>query len=110
MGKGDRNCSGHAHLLITEGHIVGWGWLLVGTRQPAPQRLKENMNKQIIEALLTEREGYVRRNLPDRVKQVDEALRHAGYTADKPATVETATADPVAERAAKPVTRKRAIG
>lgn len=109
MGKGVWHCAGHAHLLSTEGCIVGWGWLFVGTRQPTPQRLKEHMNKQIIEALLTEREGYVRRNLPDRVKQVDEALRHAGYTAAS-APVETATAEPVAERAAKPATRKRAIG
>lgn len=65
------------------------------------------MNTQIIEALLIEREGYVRRNLPDRVKQVDEALRNAGYTKTS-APVETATAEPVVERAAKPATRKRA--
>lgn len=80
----------------------------IGTRQPASQPLKENMNNQLIQALLIEREGYVRRNLPERVKQVDEALRAAGYT--KTSTpVETATAEPVAERAAKPSTRKRAI-
>lgn len=65
------------------------------------------MNTQIIEALLIEREGYVRRNLPDRVKQVDDALRHAGYTKTN-APVETATAEPVVERASKPATRKRA--
>ena len=65
------------------------------------------MNTQIIEALLIEREGYVRRNLPDRVKQVDDALRHAGYTKTT-ASVETATAEPVVERASKPATRKRA--
>lgn len=65
------------------------------------------MNNQIIEALLIEREGYVRRNLPDRVKQVDVALRDAGYT--KISTpVDTATAEPKVERAAKPATRKRA--
>lgn len=65
------------------------------------------MDTKIIEALLIEREGYVRRNLPERVKQVDDALRAAGYT--KTTTpIETATAEPVIERAAKPATRKRA--
>lgn len=65
------------------------------------------MNTQLIDALLIEREGYVRRNLPDRVKQVDQALRDAGYSKTI-APVETATAEPVVERAAKPATRKRA--
>lgn len=65
------------------------------------------MNTQLIDALLIEREGYVRRNLPDRVKQVDIALRDAGYTKTS-APIETATAEPVVERAAKPATRKRA--
>jgi hypothetical protein len=69
--------------------------------------LKENMNTQLIESLLIEREGYLRRNLPDRVKQVDIALRDAGYTKTS-APIETATAEPVVERAAKPATRKRA--
>jgi hypothetical protein len=69
--------------------------------------LKENMNTQLIDALLIEREGYVRRNLPDRVKQVDVALRDAGYTKTS-APIETATAEPMVERAAKPATRKRA--
>lgn len=81
--------------------------MFVGTQQPALQLLKENMNTQLIDALLIEREGYVRRNLPDRVKQVDQALRDAGYTKTS-APVETATAEPVVERAAKPATRKRA--
>lgn len=80
----------------------------IETRQPTSQPLKENMNNQLIEALLIERQGYVRRNLPDRVKQVDEALRAAGYTKAS-APVETATAEPVTERASKPSTRKRAI-
>jgi hypothetical protein len=65
------------------------------------------MNTQLIDALLIEREGYVRRNLPDRVKQVDIALRDAGYTKTS-APIETATAEPMVERAAKPATRKRA--
>ena len=65
------------------------------------------MNTHLIESLLIEREGYARRNLPDRVKQVDIALRDAGYTKTS-APIETATAEPVVERAAKPATRKRA--
>jgi hypothetical protein len=69
--------------------------------------LKENMNTHLIDSLLIEREGYLRRNLPDRVKQVDIALRDAGYTKTS-APIETATAEPVVERAAKPATRKRA--
>jgi len=81
--------------------------LFVGTQQPALQLLKETMNTQLIDALLIEREGYVRRNLPDRVKQVDAALRDAGYTKTS-APIETATAEPVVERASKPATRKRA--
>ena len=81
--------------------------MFVQTRQPAPSPLKENMNTQLIDALLIEREGYVRRNLPDRVKQVDIALRDAGYTKTSAPIVETATAEPVVERAAKPSTRKR---
>jgi hypothetical protein len=32
-----------------------------------------------IEALLVERAGYVKRNLNDRVKQVDESLAELGY-------------------------------
>lgn len=64
------------------------------------------MDTKLIEALLIEREGYVRRNLPERIKAVDEALRNAGYTKTS-APVETATAEPVVERASKPATRKR---
>lgn len=64
------------------------------------------MDTQLIEALLLEREGYVRRNLPDRVKQVDEALRAAGYKSAS-AKVETATAEPEVETASKPAPKKR---
>lgn len=60
------------------------------------------MNHQI-ESLLIEREGYVRRGLKDRVTQVDDALAALGYK-----STETATAEPRAERAAKPAPRKRA--
>jgi hypothetical protein len=64
------------------------------------------MNTKLIEALLLEREGYLRRNLPDRVKAVDAELSAAGYKKAAPA-VETATADPVVEQASKPAARKR---
>ena len=64
-----------------------------------------SMNKQI-DALLFEREGYLRRGLKDRVKAVDAALRELGfdhkYMTDE---VETAAVEPVAERA----TRKAAL-
>ena len=32
-----------------------------------------------IDALLQERAGYVKRNLPERVKSVDDALRRLGF-------------------------------
>jgi hypothetical protein len=66
-----------------------------------------NMNKQI-EALLIEREGYVRRGLKDRVKAVDTSLRELGfdhkYMADE---IETAAVEPVAERATRKAASKR---
>ena len=65
------------------------------------------MNDQLIEALLIERAGYVQRGLKDRVRQVDEQLHLAGYKSAAP-VVETATAEPVIETAARPVVRKRA--
>jgi hypothetical protein len=37
-------------------------------------------NQRMIAALLREREGYVRRGLDDRVRQVDEQLEHHGYS------------------------------
>ena len=61
--------------------------------------------KQQIEALLTERAGYVLRKLPARVAAVDEALRALGYK-DAP-KVETASVDTEAERAAAPKRTKR---
>jgi hypothetical protein len=64
------------------------------------------MNTRLIEALLAEREGYVRRNLQDRIKQVDAELSAAGYK-KAASTVETATAEPTTEMASKPATRKR---
>ncbi len=66
------------------------------------------MNKQI-EALLEERRGYVARNLPARIKAVDDALRELGYE-NKHMTKETATAEPVEERAVIEPAPKRKRG
>jgi hypothetical protein len=63
------------------------------------------MNKHI-EALLFERTGYEKRNLPNRVKAVDEALRELGFD-HKYMTKETATALPDEERAVAPAAVKR---
>lgn len=40
-------------------------------------------NKNMIAALLRERDGYVRQGLEDRVRQVDEQLEHHGYKPEK---------------------------
>jgi hypothetical protein len=68
-----------------------------------------DMNKQI-DALLFEREGYLRRGLKDRVKAVDAALRELGfdhkYMTDE---VETAAVEPVAERATRKAASKRKV-
>lgn len=64
-----------------------------------------SMNKQI-EALLVEREGYVRRGLKDRVKACDTVLDALGYKA-KAIEVETAAVEPVAERATRKAAPKR---
>ena len=66
------------------------------------------MNKQI-EALLIERMGYERRGLNDRVKAVDASLRELGFEhkyLSEPA-IETATIEPVAERATRKAAPKR---
>ena len=63
------------------------------------------MNKHI-EALLIERAGYEKRNLPNRVKAVDEALRELDFD-HKYMTKETATALPDEERAVAPAATKR---
>ncbi len=66
-----------------------------------------NMNKHI-EALLIEREGYVRRGLKDRVKAVDASLRELDfdhkYMTDE---IETASVELVAERAVVKAAKKR---
>lgn len=44
-----------------------------------------------VEALLHEREGYVRRGLTNRVAQVDAALAKLGFGVQEPSEVETVT-------------------
>lgn len=62
----------------------------------------------IIEALLIERAGYVRRNLPSRVAAVDAALRELDFDHKyMTAAVETATAEPQTERTTEAKTRRR---
>jgi hypothetical protein len=56
------------------------------------------MNKQI-DALLQERAGYVRRNLPKRVESVDAALRELGFDHKYMPEVEVASVKPVVETA-----------
>lgn len=65
--------------------------------------------KQYIEALLVERAGYVQRGLTHRVKAVDEALRDAGYESKGSVQkeIETATIEPVMERAVRKAAPKR---
>ena len=67
-----------------------------------------NMNKQI-EALLVERLGYERRGLKDRVKGVDAALRELGFEHKYLINpeIETASIEPVAERATRKAVSKR---
>jgi hypothetical protein len=63
------------------------------------------MNKQI-EALLIEREGYVRRGLKDRVSAVDSVLNALGYKSKAP-EVETASIEPTTERTVRKAASKR---
>lgn len=68
-------------------------------------------NSSLIDALLTERAGYVQRGLKDRVAQIDACLRDLGYESKQASTpVETATAVPQVETAALPKTRTRKKG
>ena len=63
---------------------------------------------QNIESLLVERAGYERRKLSDRVKQVDAALRELGFDhkyMDEP-QIETATIEPLTERAVRKAVKK----
>lgn len=70
------------------------------TRSPSSNG--DNMSQQDIEALLIEREGYLKRGLKDRVKQVDEALKNLGHK-----VAETASVHPDAERAMRAPTAKQ---
>ena len=64
--------------------------------------------KNHVEALLVERAGYERRGLKDRVKAVDAVLRELDfdhkYMSDE---VETASIEPVVERAVVKAAKKR---
>jgi hypothetical protein len=62
--------------------------------------------KNQIEALLIERAGYEMRGLKDRVKACDEVLRALGHSS-KTQEIETATIEPVAERATRKAAPKR---
>jgi len=55
------------------------------------------MNKQI-DALLTERAGYERRGLKDRVEAVDAALRELGFDNKYMPEVEVASVEPEVEK------------
>ena len=61
----------------------------------------------LIEALLQEREGYVRRKLAPRVAQVDAILTTLGYHISK---TEVAAVEADVEHAAAPKRTKRTIG
>jgi hypothetical protein len=58
--------------------------------------------KNQIESLLAEKDGYLRRGLKDRAKQVDDVLASLGV-----AVKEVATTEPEAERAVTPRATKR---
>ncbi len=69
-------------------------------RKAAAESGKKNPNQQILDALKSEREGYVTRGLDARVKQVDAQIKHYGGTApaaqsaaDKKAEAEKAEAE-----------------
>lgn len=67
------------------------------------------MNQDTINALLTERAGYVLRKLPARVAAVDAALAALGYKTNAAPKVETASVEADAERAAAKPRTKRTI-
>ena len=53
---------------------------------------------KMIDALLTERAGYERRGLKDRVKAVDAALRELGFDNKYIPEVEVASVEPEVEK------------
>jgi len=66
------------------------------------------MNKQI-DALLQEREGYAKRNLPKRVEAVDVALRELGFEHKYLTNIESASVSIDVETTTrkKPTKRKK---
>jgi len=68
-------------------------------------------HSSLIDALLTERAGYVQRGLKDRVAQIDACLRDLGHLSKpQPTPVETAVAEPQVETASLSKTRIRKKG
>jgi hypothetical protein len=75
------------------------------------------MSESIVQALLTEREGYLQRGRTDRVAAVDKELAFYGIAVSKPtkiehaaAPVEVAAVEVETERAVvKPAARKRKV-
>jgi hypothetical protein len=65
----------------------------------------QNDTRSTVQMLLIERIGYQRRGLTDRVKQIDDLLARLG----EDVSIETATAEPQIETAArkKPLRRKK---
>jgi hypothetical protein len=53
---------------------------------------------KMIDALLTERAGYERRGLKDRVKAVDAALRELGFDNKYVPEIEVASVEPEVEK------------
>jgi hypothetical protein len=75
------------------------------------------MSESIVQALLTERDGYIQRGRMDRVAEVDRELAFYGIAVSKPskieraaAPVEVAAVEVETERAVvKPAARKRKV-
>jgi hypothetical protein len=66
--------------------------------------------RKLVDALITEREGYVRRGRMDRVAEVDAQLRELGVENKYIAPVESATVQPVVEHSVrKKAAKKREI-
>jgi len=68
------------------------------------------MSSKEVQALLTEREGYVRRGLKNRVKAVDEALKAYGIAVESaPIEVESASINHEVEQAVGKRAKKRSV-
>ncbi len=53
-------------------------------REAAEKRAAAAADPALVEALLRERQGYVTRDLPDRVAAVDAELARLGHVIEKP--------------------------